>query len=981
MVKRLMLMVSAAILAASGLQAVQLTVRERSGIERFDEPVTSGVPLPEGRVSSVDGLVLSGPGGPVPCEFRAASRWPDGSVRWAHLDFQASLPADGELSLLLLPGSPAAAQSRLELIELIDRFVVTTGKIRAEIRSAKFNLFDGLWLDDGSGTYPVQIVAGHDRGIVLHADGVEYTSAADLSSTLELESAGAMRMVLRAEGKLEALSGDAEFYYVCRLYFFNDSPVVRVALSIENRGEFLQGFEYKAAVEGLQVEVPLSAEITGAYAGMPALDWDHLEPVNSAAAVTVSSASRLEYAVDGAVVSSMDPKTGKSDRVGWLGANLGGDAVAGVGVRWFWQMHPSSIELDAETGLLTVGLVPRSLGIPLDIYSGVGRTHYLRFAFLPSAEASRLGQVLAASQRPLLAVASPEYYCRTSGVFGHLADRDRSLYPPEYREEVGRVEDELDLGLENQWQKVDSRTKNGVTWESYGFLNWGDGMHYAWEAGVHEPLNIAWNHHYYDLPFMVMLEFVRSGNWRYYDYFTSRAVHLMDVHMVHLDPGHAYDGAGRYCPPTDHVRQDPSDTGDYTTASVYISPYTNHHKTQGLFGLWHLTGDERARDMALEGTDFVSGFGGYTDFDQPRGAAFQVLTLLEAYKSTGDEAFLGTAKTTFNLWYNENRGTASKFTGGYFMAGFLLEAFIDLYEIEQDERIVAFIKEGVDWMDANESVWFSAGGHGKYSNMALAQGWLAERLDDSSYRDLQLEYLSYWKGNWSNAFKDYGLTGRSVARSLYYLSYEGLGRQQPNRGDIDGDGQVGLTDLVELLLLGLRDPFNTRADYNDDGRYSLRDVIALLLRIRSEGGAVLAGVPYDKNRFGDISPEARRYLLAEIEKLGLTDSETSLLESLLGAAKLPGAVTLAQNHPNPFNPSTTISYGVPGGDPLLVRLEIFDIRGRLVRVLENTVREPGFYQVYWDGTDNSGRPQGSGVYFYRLNAGGESRMRKMVLVK
>jgi hypothetical protein len=96
---------------------------------------------------------------------------------------------------------------------------------------------------------------------------------------------------------------------------------------------------------------------------------------------------------------------------------------------------------------------------------------------------------------------------------------------------------------------------------------------------------------------------------------------------------------------------------------------------------------------------------------------------------------------------------------------------------------------------------------------------------------------------------------------------------------------------------------------------------------------------------------------------------------------LPRAFSLSQNFPNPFNPSTTICYTVPVGNIVLVSLEIFNLRGFLIRRLVDNQRAPGAYTVVWDGTDCSGRQVPSGVYFYRIKAGGFVQTRKMVLLK
>ena len=100
------------------------------------------------------------------------------------------------------------------------------------------------------------------------------------------------------------------------------------------------------------------------------------------------------------------------------------------------------------------------------------------------------------------------------------------------------------------------------------------------------------------------------------------------------------------------------------------------------------------------------------------------------------------------------------------------------------------------------------------------------------------------------------------------------------------------------------------------------------------------------------------------------------------SASLPRVFSLSQNYPNPFNPSTTIRYDIPGGSVTVpVRLLVYDIRGRLVRKLVDRDREPGRYQVHWDGRDDRGASVSSGVYLYRIEAGEFKSIRKMVLVR
>jgi len=99
---------------------------------------------------------------------------------------------------------------------------------------------------------------------------------------------------------------------------------------------------------------------------------------------------------------------------------------------------------------------------------------------------------------------------------------------------------------------------------------------------------------------------------------------------------------------------------------------------------------------------------------------------------------------------------------------------------------------------------------------------------------------------------------------------------------------------------------------------------------------------------------------------------------------LPSAVlesNLNQNVPNPFNPSTTISFEIGESYSRSVKLAVFDIRGKLVKLLVLGERKPGRHTVFWDGKDSNGNQVGSGVYFYRLENGGKFQTRKMVLIK
>ncbi|HNU54214.1 MAG TPA: S8 family serine peptidase [Candidatus Syntrophosphaera sp.] len=98
-----------------------------------------------------------------------------------------------------------------------------------------------------------------------------------------------------------------------------------------------------------------------------------------------------------------------------------------------------------------------------------------------------------------------------------------------------------------------------------------------------------------------------------------------------------------------------------------------------------------------------------------------------------------------------------------------------------------------------------------------------------------------------------------------------------------------------------------------------------------------------------------------------------------GIPSIPLVTALNPAYPNPFNPSTTLSYSL--AEPSQVEIDIYNQRGQIVRSYSKEHNAPGHYSFSFDGRDHSGVPLSSGVYLYRMRAGTFSQFRKMVLCK
>ncbi len=128
----------------------------------------------------------------------------------------------------------------------------------------------------------------------------------------------------------------------------------------------------------------------------------------------------------------------------------------------------------------------------------------------------------------------------------------------------------------------------------------------------------------------------------------------------------------------------------------------------------------------------------------------------------------------------------------------------------------------------------------------------------------------------------------------------------------------------------------------------------------------------------------------EITDLSLAGHEVRVYEFVNGTGvesdpdpepEIPArtGLKLEQNHPNPFNPSTTIRYALPARSH--VRIGVYDTAGREVVVLMDGVQDEGDQVVRWDGIDREGQAVSAGLYVVRVEAGGETRFAKMMMVK
>jgi len=95
----------------------------------------------------------------------------------------------------------------------------------------------------------------------------------------------------------------------------------------------------------------------------------------------------------------------------------------------------------------------------------------------------------------------------------------------------------------------------------------------------------------------------------------------------------------------------------------------------------------------------------------------------------------------------------------------------------------------------------------------------------------------------------------------------------------------------------------------------------------------------------------------------------------------PERYDLSQNYPNPFNTTTQIKYALVNDQEQQTKLVIFDLLGKQIAILVNKKQPAGFFQVIWDGKDESGVSVASGVYFYQFSSGSFVSSKKLTVLK
>ncbi|MFW5867589.1 MAG: hypothetical protein ACOCX2_07210, partial [Armatimonadota bacterium] len=458
-VATLTLAVAAALSAAA---TVPITVQNPTGVALEAEPVTTGVPFPEGVLASGENVrLLDEAGAELPLQVTVTGEYPDGSARWLLLDFQADLPADG-------------TTPTLEFGEGVEREAVE----------------NPMSVDTSA--------LGSSLPYFVDDTGDEFS--ADIADEAEVELAGPLRSVVTARGWYADDAGDEKCQAIVRMHVYRGKPWVRVFYTFIMTED---SRELRFSDIGLRIPMPVERAIFGAADG--ALERQ-------------APAYLLQYDHDRALIDAQGQREEIGRAPGWFAAE-GPDGHAILACRDFWQYFPKELEATPEG--ITFHTWPAhgiadpnrevtdanlqylwfahegdvlDFEVPEEVYAhegerseyemryvrsskdangmGVAKTHELLVSFgdgrIDPEEAAALNARL---QDPPVAMASPEWMC-ASGVFG--------MMDPVDEERFGTYEAMM-AGTFDAERRMQEHT------EDYGLWNFGGG-HTSWD-----PTRNRWN--------------------------------------------------------------------------------------------------------------------------------------------------------------------------------------------------------------------------------------------------------------------------------------------------------------------------------------------------------------------------------------------------------------------------------------------------------------------------------------------------------
>lgn len=456
------------------------------GADGQSGPVRAGVPFPSGAVKDARQIRVSADGKARPIQVTALSQWPDGSMRWALLDFSGRAGENCQVGFRG-DGSPVPPQG-LRVQRTEDFAEIDTGAARLTV--ARDGLVKELRCRDGAAFGPASLTLQ-----VAEGSGGMATLRPLPAEKIEMEDAGPLHAAVRLRGAMGAAGGAASpFRYDVRIHAHAASSRVNMLLTLTHaapRKEPTDNVDpvLKVADASLQFALasPSKQVILATDGGTKALP--------GGARIDLSQPDDLRY-----VIRNGGQDAAEGTRApGWLAAG-GPDAWVVFGVRHFWQNHPKTLFAAPDA----VGVRLWAGSAPFEWEGGLAKTHEIVLDFAAQAPAHY-------ALDPLRTTLSPAWACGSEAVGAML---------PRCREAVERFP---------YWELLrESSKRRWVRAMPTGLRDFGD----AYMGGPYKGKN-AYSNLEYDVSFNFLLDFLKTGQPWLLEAAETQARHQADIDIEH----------------------------------------------------------------------------------------------------------------------------------------------------------------------------------------------------------------------------------------------------------------------------------------------------------------------------------------------------------------------------------------------------------------------------------------------------------------
>ena len=358
---------------------IRIHVQGPAGAAPLGAPAETSIPFARGRVRETANWAVYSPAGKaVMAQMRPGMRWPDGSVRWLMVVFEAE---NGPGIYVLREGK---GESGPELVREENGFVVIdSGEMQLRLARSTGGWMEAITASDRDGKAAVVVKTGSDLVVTRH-DGRKYrASLAGESRAVTIEERGPVRAVAHVEGRCKAEDGDGLFDYIARWTVYRSRPEVHLRLTwinaTDNPSEQVRDIRVHFPFAFAGERLVIGCE-RGVFDGPFLKDWPvHVlqEDYNSYWAKVRNPDGKIQNLSSGGCNGERCP--------GWLYLE-NKERCLGVWVPRFWEEYPNEIELN--DGLLSVGLWPERamkhlLSKPVLPANPDGKQRYVKSAYTP----------------------------------------------------------------------------------------------------------------------------------------------------------------------------------------------------------------------------------------------------------------------------------------------------------------------------------------------------------------------------------------------------------------------------------------------------------------------------------------------------------------------------------------------------------------------------------------------------------------------